>query len=151
MPTYPPPTLGVPLGGISLDDFSGEPSRGSPPTPNVGGQVYFSPALPVPNTGSQIDIDSVETVVHAADSYSPSLTPASPNPASNNRPWLWGPPKAPSGRAYPPDFNIPFYEPVWNSWLVANQAPFVWLTTSQATVIGTLTDVPTGHVTIILY
>jgi hypothetical protein len=151
MPTYPPTPLGVPLGEVPLDDFSGQPSLGSPPTPGIGGQVYFSPALPAPNTGSQIDVNSVETVVHAADQYNPAPTPASPNPASNGRPWLWGPPKAPSGRAFPPDFNIPFYEPVWNSWVVSGQGTFVWLQTTLATVMGTLVDVPTGHTTIILY
>ena len=145
MPTYPPAPLGIPLGDIPLDNFSGQPSRGSPPTPNIGGQVFFSPAL-APNSGSQIDVDSVETVVQASDSYDPD-----PAKSSNNRPWLWGPPKGPSGRAYPPDIDLSNYLPVWNSWVVPNQAPFVYLKTTQATATGVLVDVPTGDTTIILY
>ena len=145
MPIYPPTPLGVPLGDVPLDNFSGQPPRASP-SPGVGGQVFFSPALQVPNSGSQIDVDSVETVVHASDTYNPD-----PTKSSNNRPWLWGPPRGPSGRAFPPDIDLVNYLPVWNSWLVANQAPFVYLKTTQATATGILVDVPTGHVTIILY
>jgi hypothetical protein len=143
---YPPTPLGVPLVNVPLGMLSGEAQTGI--LAGGQGQVFFSPALPAPNTGSQLDVQTVETDVRAADSYNP----APPGRNSNNRPWLWGPPTAvPPARAYPPDFVLGIYEPTWNSWNVPNQAPFVFLKTTQAQATGVLTDVPTGHTTIILY
>jgi len=221
---YPPMPYGVPLGNIPLDSFSGEAQSGL--LASGRGQVFFSPALPIANIGSQIDVDSLETVVKASDTYN-----ADPTVSSNNRPWLWGPPKGlkitnvtSSGgqfeittsdpitfisgttatimgvtgtggmtaainavwtvtvtgvntftldgsvfvgayvsggiaiplelsleRPFPPTFDPASYFPVWNSWVVPNQAPFVYLKTTQATATGILTDIPTGDRTVILY
>lgn len=221
---YPPMPYGVPLGNIPLDSFSGEAKAGL--LASGQGQVFFSPALPTANIGSQIDVDSLETVVQAFDVYNPD-----PTVSTNCRPWLWGPPKglkitnvtnnggqfeittsdpitfisgttvnimgisstggipasinavwtvtitgintftldgsvfvgAYSGggiaiplelsldRPFPPTFDPANYLPVWNSWVVPNQAPFVYLKTTQATATGILTDIPTGNKTVILY
>jgi hypothetical protein len=143
---YPPTPLGVPLTSIPLAEFTGEVRSGI--LAGGQGQVFFSPALQESNAGSQLDVDSVEVNVHAADKYEPD-----PKKTTNYRPFLWGPPlPTPSGRAYPPDMNNPGYLPVWNSWNAGpSQAPFVQLKTTQADATGVLTDVPTGKQTIILY
>jgi hypothetical protein len=143
---YPPTPLNVPLNSVSIAKFSGEAQSGV--LAGGSGQVFFSPALLVANTGSQLDVDSVEMTVHAADTYN-----ADPTSSDNNRPFLWGPPPAvPTGRAFPPDMDPVNYLPVWNSWVLGpSVAPFGTLKTTQATATGVLTDIPTGDQTIILY
>ena len=147
---YPPMPYGVPLDNISINTFSGEvesPSAFAGLLANGNGQVFFSPALPEPNSGSQIDLDYLETVVRAEDSYK-----SDPTHSDNNRPWLWGPPLSGVGyRLFPPNYDIAEYYPVWNSWNQApTTAPFTPLKTTQATATGVFTDVPTGNITIIL-
>jgi hypothetical protein len=145
---YPPMTYGIPLDNIPLDSFSGEVQTGI--LAGNMGQIFFSPALPVANTGSQLDVDSVETVVRAADSYD-----ADPTNSNNLRPFLWGPPPPPAivpTREYPPDMSVSNYLPVWNSWNAGpGKSVYGTLKTSQATATGILTDVPTGKQTVILY
>jgi len=63
--------LGVPLGNFSITKFSGEPTEGL--LNEAGGSVFFSPALFIPNTGNQIDIDDLQFVVHATEVYSPPV------------------------------------------------------------------------------
>jgi Ubiquitin-activating enzyme E1 FCCH domain len=147
---YPPMPFGVPLDNVPIGVFSGEvnsPSAFGGLLANGNGQVFFSPALSEANTGSQIDIDYLETFVRASDKY--YIDPPSNN--NNNRPWLWGPPlPAPVNRVFPPNFAFNYY-PTWNSWNQGpNTAPFVPLKTTQATATGILTDVPTGNQFVIL-
>lgn len=144
-PNYLPTPFNVEFGIVPIARFTGEIQSGI--LAGSMGQVFFSPALPVANTGSQIDLDSIETVVKASDSYIPQAV------GSNNRPWLWGPPPvAPPDRAYPPQYSTLSYTPVWNSWNGSpTTAPFVMLMTTQAVVSGLLTSFPSGATTVVLY
>ncbi len=144
---YPPTPFGVTIGSVSIDSFSGEAKSGI--LAGGHGQVFFGPAVTNSNTGSQIDLDNIETVAHAADTYNADPT----NSASQGgRPWLWGPPTAVlPARVFPPDLNIPNYNPCWNSWNGSpSTAPFVFLSTTKSTITGILTNTHTGNVTVIL-
>jgi hypothetical protein len=103
---YPPVPSGLELGRFPISRATGEVAAGI--LPGAAGLVFASPALLVPSTGEEVDVDSVEIVADAGDKY---LVDRGTNP----RPFLWGPPPAaPPARVFPPNFSPPDYSPSWN-------------------------------------
>lgn len=125
-PVYPPTPFGIPLGDISLERFSGEITGGLLGRPS--GLTFISPALIVPQAGSELDIDFVENRALAAEPYDPPQTP-------NSRPFLVGPPPLIPPvpiPPWPPQFSVSYF-PVLND-------PNFALINTKPLVVGTMFD-----------
>lgn len=79
---YPVP-FNIELGGIHVNKFSGEPATGI--LSGVNGAIFFSPALLIPGSGNEIDLDEISVTAYAADVYN------KPQGSLNKRNFVWGP------------------------------------------------------------
>lgn len=130
--SYPPVPFGKPLTTIPLSRFKGEYNSGL--LTGIAGAAFFSPALLNQNTGSILDVDSVEVRTHTADAYALQSIPQ----PDNSHPMLWGPAQGPLPvKIFPPPYSSS-YKPILNSPI------YTFLKSTQRTAVGILRNTTTG-------
>lgn len=140
---YPPMPFTKPLAQVQLSQFTGELQTGL--LQGGHGQIFFSPALLEANTGTQIDINEIDILVHAGDQTKLANTYAA-HPGQTVRPAVWGPPPLvpppPGSNQFPPPYSHANYFPEWGPNLTGGDPGplFTIARTTKAEVTGTLFD-----------